>query len=439
MSIDLITEEGYQQSRSVGLIEGPQEEIGTFSGSLSAIPLGAKRGLLDLPAEALANFASPYLEDAAQYWFGDNAKEWVAGQTELTREIVRKGQRTQQEMGTVGRLLYSASSVVTAAGVGGFALGPAGAYAGTAAAMAAGGAVTGRERFLELKDQVDEDTATKASYVAAGTMAVGIGLAPYYGIRALTQVASGIGMNVGVGMADRYGTSRILEEAGYSKTAEHYKTLDGMSIAADAVLGAAFPFAARAWRGLNTVDIDAALAYTEARQADTSMPSLPGRPQDIEAQAAAIDNIKEQMFADGKSVYDIVTPPIHDGAPNAKLAGEQMLAAKMLDDYIAADPEMAAFRDIKAEDFDIPTGRSIENVAAKTEGEVQTKVAEDYDAFLSQSAVKIAADRPDAQVSVDGVLVKAADLETRFKEEATAAQQESTLVRIATACAISRG
>lgn len=437
MSIDLITKEGYQQARSLGFIESPQEPIGAFKGSLSAIPLGVKRAW-DIGSEALADVASPYVEDAAQYWIGDNAKEWVEDQKELSREIVRKGQRTQQEMGTVGQLLYSASGVITAAAIGGVTLGPAGAVAGTTAAMAAGGGLAGRERYLELKSQgVDAETAQKSAYVAGGTMAIGIGLAPYYGIRALTQVATGIGLNVGVGMADRYGTSAILEEAGYAKTAEHYKTLDGMSIAADAILGAAFPFAARAWKGLNTVNIDAALYSTEARQADTSMPSLPGRPQDIEAQAAAIDNIKEQMFADGKSAYDIVTPPMSDGAPNAKLAGEQMLTAKMFDEIILADPEMSSLRSISVEDFDIPT-RTVDDIATKVEDD-SAKVAEEYDAFLSQDAVRIAAEKPDSQVSVDGELVRAGDLETRFKSDADIAKQDSTLIRIATACAISRG
>jgi hypothetical protein len=423
MSLDLLTEDHYRQQRSILQTPQPVEAPSAFEGFTTAIPLGIKR-TWDIGAEALADVASPVVEDAAQYWLGDNAREWMAEQTAKTREIVKKGQRTPQEMGVVSNILYQASSVISAAMVGG-------AIGGTPGAMAAAGAVSGRERYLELKEQgVDDETARSASYVAGGTMAVGVGLAPYYGIRALTQVASGVGINVGLGAADRYGTHKIVADAGYMKAAEHYKTLDGTSIAADAILGAAFPFAARAWKNIKTSDIDAALSAQGARQADTSMPNLPRDPNDIQVQAEAIDGIKEQMFAEGKSVYDIVTPNMADGVPNAKLAGESIIAVKNFEDIVRADPELSAFKNLRPEDFDVAMKQDI------NEGET---AAQQYDAFTSQQAAKIAQERPDAMVSVDGENVRVADVETRLQAEVERANQDSALIRVATACAISRG
>jgi hypothetical protein len=328
-------------------------------------------------------------------------------------------------MGVVSNLLYQASSVISAAAVGGM-------VGGTPGAMAAAGAVSGRERFLELTEQgVDEDTATSAAYVAGGTMAVGVGLAPYYGIRALTQIGSGIGINVGLGAADRYGTHKIVADAGYAKAAEHYQTIDGTSIAADAILGAAFPFAARAWKGIKTSEIDAALAATEARQADTSMPVLPKNPNDIQVQAEAIDGIKEQIFVDGKSVYDITPPDMPDGVPNAKLAGEALIATRNFDEIVRSDVELSSFRDVRADDFDVPK--------QKVEVDAETAVAKEYDSFLSQQAARVVEQKPDATVSLDGENVRAGDLESRLQVEVEKANQDSALIRVATACALSRG
>lgn len=54
------------------------------------------------------------------------------------------------------------------------------------------------------------------------------------------RLASGVAINTGFGMANRYATSHLLESAGYTEMAKQYEVLDAKAVAADVVLGLAF-------------------------------------------------------------------------------------------------------------------------------------------------------------------------------------------------------
>ena len=54
------------------------------------------------------------------------------------------------------------------------------------------------------------------------------------------SVIGGGAANVGLGMAQRFATSTVLQSNGYAGMASQYSVFDGEAIAADAILGHAF-------------------------------------------------------------------------------------------------------------------------------------------------------------------------------------------------------
>ncbi|MDB6107831.1 MAG: hypothetical protein JWO52_7830 [Gammaproteobacteria bacterium] len=113
------------------------------------------------------------------------------------------------------------------------------------------GYLQGMGHYQDLRDQgVDYATAQKsatlAGILAAGSFAVPGGLPARWleemapATQAITQLTAGAAINTASGMVSRYGTGKILADAGYHELAEQYRVLDGQSMVADILSGAFF-------------------------------------------------------------------------------------------------------------------------------------------------------------------------------------------------------
>lgn len=432
--------------------EGP----GMFTGALTAPFRGFTRAI-DVAAEYAATHLSPIAEETANYWAGPDAAKWVQGQTDLTKQIVKDNIRfNPQENGMVAQVLYQAGEVIPSAVLGGLIAGPAGA-------AAAGGAVSGRERFLELRERgVDEGTATIAGYTSGAVMAGSIALAPYYGLRTLTQVASGVGINVAAGGADRFVTHTILDQAGYENVAEHYQMLDGSAIMADAVMGAAFPLAARAWtsrpwrptdKGTTpTVEqTDSAMVASEQQQLGTSMPVVPESLEGVSRVQETQASVAEQMIAGNKAVNELVVGDMPAGTINEPLLRQIRETNVLVEQAYRADPEMgAAMR--AAEDMlknvDDLTMKGIREATPTLTPETQAAVAgraaeqqlaTEYDQFIRGTVDQVAKAKPDLKVEVDGQSMTVREAVARLEEMTKQSVDDAKLLNIAKACALVHG
>jgi hypothetical protein len=450
MALSMIGAEAGQHNLDLLASAPAPEGPGVFTGALTAPFRGFTRAI-DIAAEYAAEHLSPIAEQTADYWAGPDAAEWVKGQTALTKRIVNDNIRfNPQENGMVAQVLYQAGEIIPSAIVGGLVAGPAGA-------AATGGAVAGRERFLELRQQgVDEGTATWAGYTSGAIMAGSIALAPYYGIRTLTQVASGVGINVAAGGADRFATHTILDNTGYENVAEHYQVLDGSAIMADAIMGAAFPLAARAWngRGWRPADkestpsveqTDSAFTATEQQQLGTGMPMVPdslegvSRMQDMQARVA------EQMVAENRSINELVVGDIPPGLVNEPMLRQMRDVAALTDEVRHTDPEMSvamrAAEDMLKNGVKDLTMADVRQAAraAEIEKGAEAQIAEDYDRFLRGSVDQVAQANPNLRVEVDGESMTVKDAVARLEEITTRSVDDAKLVNIAKACALMYG
>lgn len=448
MALDLIDKSAGQWNLDVTSLR-PVQEPGLFSGTLEAPFLGAKRAW-DIGAEYVAGTLSPMVEDAAAFWVGDSAREWVQGQTEQARQIVRDGQYNTQQMGIVGQVLYQGSAVITSALVGGL-------VGGVPGAAAAAGSVSGRERYLELREQgVDEGTATWAGYASGVTMGAAVAAAPYYGLSLLTQTATGVGINVAAGAADRFTTHKILENRDYKQVAEHYQMLDGMAIAADAFLGAAFPLAARAWNAKpwnmrdrdstpSVEQVDAALVGTEQQQLAAAAPVIPDTVEGVSKQQLEMTRIAEQLLVDGKSPFDIVVDPSITGLRNTALGRELETVATLSDEVRAADPELSMATRMAddvlkhADDFIPPQALDIEGRADTEVAQAEVRVGEGYDNFVAQVAEQVVKTDPNMRITVDGEVTTVGKLVEQLQETQKRATEDAKLLNVATACALTFG
>ncbi len=334
----LITEQDANEMRSALATNRPSE-TSAFAGFTDVI--GAPKRAWNIAAEGLADVASPYVEDAAGYWLGESSRDWVRMQTEKTHEIVQRGFLDTRKLGTASRMVYQVAEVIPAAIAGGVA-------GGVPGAMAAGGYVAGREAQMELLAQgASEEAARNAAIISGGTMALGVGLAPYYGFQLLSQVASGIGINVALGVADRYGTNKVLESYGHQEIAKHYQAIDGMGMTADVILGAAFPLAARAYRGAKAqkVDVtpeqvDAAMVASTSHHANTNLPVTPKTMEAADLIRVEQMRIEQQMVAEGKSVFDLETPPLPDGVVNRQMMRDMVETSRVETEMYRTDPDM---------------------------------------------------------------------------------------------------
>ena len=441
MSLELISKAGIYQTIQEMPLRPDQEKDVSFSDMAMAIPRGGKR-MWDIFSEGLSESAGPYVEDAAAYWFGDEsaARQAITDEREKAREIIRQGNSTAQEMDAVSRFLYTGTEIIGSALVGGVVAGPVGA-------MAAAGAVTGRERYIEVTGQgVDADTAFDTSLVAGVTMAAAVAAPAYLGVKLATQIATGVGMNVVAGGADRYGTHKILADAGYNEVAKHYDVLDGNAIMADAILGAMFPIAGKAAGALrnkilNTNDADAALRAKIHAAENESLPVLPKDAAEMEVMQKTMDSAREQILAEGKTIHDMETSPLPEGPVNTRLIEEQRIMESSANDVEAEIMRDLGLEDLRrvADELDAaPVTRELEEVGKPVESTPPREGESKIDAFLEDDFRKLK--NRDLQVrDVIGELKSMDDAMRSAEIYEKELKIDSTLHNVAIACALRNG
>ena len=245
------------------------------------------------------------------------------------------------KMGAASRVIHQLTGVATAAVVGGTPGAAVGGSIGAAAGIVTGpgvipstiagagfgfkagavagvGYLTAVDKYHELIDQgVDHETASKAAGLSGTTMALGAMAPAYVGNTLTKQLMSGVGINAGLGMIERSGTSKILDDGGYSKMAEHYKALDAEAVLADTLLGAFFPLAGRAVSAVfKTEHLDAAMATEHRIAEEIREPGLHTSLENLNQYQSILSEADRQLLVEGRNIRDLDLPEPPDRIPN---------------------------------------------------------------------------------------------------------------------------
>lgn len=261
---------GYANAAANTYIPERDNAPGFFEGSLTALPAGFEQG-------------------------GAEIGELLTGGSQHSQDVVSSLRPDPMTTGWLGNVLQNIGSVITPAVFGSL----------VAEGNPVGGALTvgetkGYAKMKELQARgVDEKTAAETGTIEGITQGLGVLVPASATGKVVTRVATGAGINVGIGGASRGATGSVLEANGYKEMADQYRVLDGMQIFTDAILGGIFG-------GLNVEgaradplpsEIDAALAANNIHNHE--LDSAPGIPADIatrNAHAEAMDVATEQVL-----------------------------------------------------------------------------------------------------------------------------------------------
>jgi hypothetical protein len=149
----------------------------------------------------------------------ENRDRAIAGVADSRPDPIRIGTAGQLLHGLTSVLTYGAMGAAKGAGIGGAMGAAAGAVTGPGALVTAGvgaaigakagaateiGFLSGYDKFLEqIAQGVDPSTAIKSAGITAGVMTAGAVIPAFMGVKLSTQVASGVGVNVGLGGIER--------------------------------------------------------------------------------------------------------------------------------------------------------------------------------------------------------------------------------------------
>lgn len=354
----------------------------------------------------------------------------------LAMENILDTRSNPYEYGAASNIVHQVGSVVTYGVIGGLA-GPEGA----AAAIAAG---TGYDKYLELKPETDEATATLGGLITGATMGVGALAAPMYGKLLSTQILSAVGINVGLGMAERKAQHELLSGAGYDKMAEHYKMLDGEAVITDAILGALFPLGARAHKKLfggteiTTQDIDAAIVADKEIHEIQRDPQLFTEPSQVIEHKNAVDDATHQVFVEGADPTTLKSPDLGDRPPNPVFE-ETMAATKIatkahLEDAIGMTLKDFDQGKINAEQMAKDIAGMMKQIEDKPMGDV------DHTAFAKQEIERLSAIKDDMMTPNEkGELQSLKAVMEDMEKTTETAKQETSFVKLAMACALNYG
>lgn len=328
--LELISEKDGRITTGYAEIEPLQKEAPGFLTGVASSPFVGVKHAWDVGASVLAEAVSPTIEK----YVPEKFESWLIEQRQKTLQSMRDTRANPETMGTMAQLGHALGSVLTMGAAGG-------AVGGIPGAVAAIGTGTGYDKYKEMREQgVDKNTALQAAGITGSVMGVGAALPPFIGNTIAKQIATGVGLNVGLGMVERGGTSKVLEDAGYADMAKHYNTIDGTAMLIDAVLGAAFPVGARALRKVDvpTAEIDAAMDSNKYVHERNREAAIPGSMESAAKIADAHDYVAQQII-EGKSLAELDIPRglYDDSVPNPKIADEVVASARALDDVHKAE------------------------------------------------------------------------------------------------------
>lgn len=264
---------------------------GAFAGAFGAIGPGLQRGAIEggrmvqslalqLGSAAIESDLSigstyfPEFEDGqiqAQQEFGEGEAQRIGRET---ADSVMDLRPDPAEVGVVGQILGEASAILPRTVLGAVIAGPAGA------AFGAGAPAGYSRKQVAMAEGIDEKTATKMGVIEGGVTALGAVLPASRMVKPVgADAALSVGANVGLGMAGRGATAKVLEDGGYTAQAAQYRVMDKTAIATDAILGLAFFGIGRAtYRRPTTEQVDAALSERTTQHFDVD--TAPGAPID---------------------------------------------------------------------------------------------------------------------------------------------------------------
>ena len=267
---------GYDAARKSPYDPERDSAVGWTEGALAAPIGGIQQGFVEA--------ALPFVGDETQ-------------KTMLSSDVMNPSPETN---GWLANVLQGVGSVLPAA-VGGTAA----AFGNPIGGALAVGEVKGYAKIKELENQgIDPNTAATVGAIEGITQGAGVLLPAGVGGKLSTRLASGAGINVGVGVGQRGLTAKTLEDNGYKDMASQYKMLDSAAIFTDAILGSFF--GAMHGEGARVEplpsQVDAALAANNLHQLE--LDSAPGVPIDAATRNAHVDamNLGMEQLLRGEPV-----------------------------------------------------------------------------------------------------------------------------------------
>lgn len=439
-------DEAFLRSSYGSWSNGPDPDVGLFTGAFISTYGGVKHGL-----DVAGAFAADTLTDPLKKIAPDFVDDWLDEQRREVHQNLVDSRADPRSIGVVGQAIHALGTVATEGTVGAVIGGVAGPLGAKAGAVTAIGAMSAYDKYDELvMAGVDDSTAMKVAGVTGAVMSAGALLPAFLGSTLSKQVASGIGLNVGLGFAERGGSSAILEDAGYKDMAEHYKMLDGSAIAVDAVLGAFFPLGARVINKVSLREVDTAMDANRTVSEQLRDPGLQTKPENIDAKAAADAEVARQLVEEGRTPDNIDIPArvMDETVPNPAVLDLTERAAKAVDDLITSEGGASLieidnlFNKIK----DVYSRR--ESVVTK-QNEVKRDQTVAAEKMNDEAVIEDASDRVVAETLEKDPLLQVLDDDGRernaseFIEEARMVledqQKEASLYKVAIACAIGVG
>lgn len=362
-----------QDQNEQDLTDGPgwtidDQKPSVFGGLATAIPRGIGEGAaagISMLAHGLREEVIPSVMKAnpfAQIFLqGDNAKlaaqvipgvkeamqvPYALEETEIsTRNVAKDFVADPRTTGTAANIVNGFSKAATEFTVGSLAGGPE-----VGATLL--GATEGYAHYQDLLDQgVDQATAEKSATLTAITSG-GSALLPVamparwlaglsMPAALLAQAGTGAVINTGFGAASRYGSAKILDDAGYHEMAAQAKPWDETNVLTDAISGLFFG-AHAGWHGLKNLksaDVDPSIrdAAKAVQDRQAAIDRAPGIPVDM-ASAAVHRQALETALGDLMTDKPVDLSPVDlEGATFARRPveeGSAEAAAVMRDAFV---------------------------------------------------------------------------------------------------------
>lgn len=425
-----------------------------FSGTPGAVARGVVGGAAAVGRTAYDALSGANKSTELTYDPNANVQQTLADTSTMSPEIDDALKRTQEwakidprVSGVGAQTLGSLAHGATVFGLGTLAGGPA-----------AGAGITGvTEGYNDYRDSVaagvDPTTAAEKAFGTGAFAAAGAFLPMKFGgvgVKGLTaSVGGGAAVNTGFGVAQRYLSSEILDANGYKDMAAQYRPLDAQSMAADAILGAAFGGFAHAMHGTageaaaRPTD-DLVERAMDARRQDAVTRAGPGIPVDPahstldgELQDRALGNLLRGKPADitadeattmiGHSMADPERVQLNNDFDDAARGVHGDIADFSEPARVEAEPAPYALNDA-GEPITKPEAPEGMAPAAAAGG---AQISPIHQEQLNQLALR----HPDLDVEApNGSTIKARDLPQALAEHAAQASSDSKLHDVAMAC-----
>lgn len=328
---------------------------------------------------------------------------------------------------------------------------------GTAAAGPYGGATLlgaseGYAHYQDLLDQgVDPDTAQRSALLTGTTSAVSSVIPMALPARLLSslstagtllaQAGTGSLVNTGFGVASRYGSSKILADAGYQGMADQEKPWDEMNLVSDALTGLFFGAHAgyHGLKDLRASDIDPAIrdAAKVVQDRQEVIDRAPGVPVDMSSAAihrqsleSALDDLLSNKRVDLGDETDGATFARGDVDDSAavQIMHDEFMKSGVLDDASAFDrwargeSETIESKNLPEKPTAVETTEPTESQPPRAAGEE----AEPGELGSKDIATQAVTDRPDLQIVDDnGEAKSAADEQSKAIEAESQANKEA--------------